>query len=318
MTTLAPFPLTTWFTKFWRDTRAEVGGEPAAPAAAPAVPAAPAPPVEAPTAPAAPAAPAEPAVAAPAEPVAPAAAPVDPRAEQYSKLYQDGTVPEATPASTEEGIAKINARLDKLAPGAPAPAEGPTKTFMELLESGDSAAAVKVLRDEIRNDLKADFEASKMDSRAITEQATAMARIERQNEQFVEGIRSQHPELAPFEPFIRDKADKLLTLAHSRGTIKSGEDYVVAYQTAVKAAVEEIQKAVGTVRAAGKDEAMVSKEQVLAASTISPTLVPQGTERAPGDQTPQDPAAATDAYIAMRQKRNDRNHGLTQPQTNVV
>ncbi len=314
MTTPVFLTLTTWFTKFWCDTRAEVGGE-SAPAAEPA---APAPPVETPAAPAAPAAPSEPAAVAPVEPAAPAAAPTDPRAEQYSKLYHDGTVPETKPASTEEGIAKINARLDKLTPGAPAPAEGPAKTFMELLESGESAAAVKVLSDEIRNGLKADIEASKLDSRTITEQATAMARIERQNEQFVEGIRSQHPELAPFEGFIRDKADKLLNLAHSRGTIKSGEDYVVAYQTAVKTAVEEIQKAVGTVRAAGKDEAMVAKEQVLAASTISPTLVPQGTERVPGDQTPQDPQDAASAYIAMRQKQNDRNHSLTQPQTNVV
>jgi hypothetical protein len=234
-----------------------------------------------------PAAPVEPAPTAPVEP-APAAA--DPIAERLAaidamlaKLAQVPTV--AQPPAAEPPVAQ------------PAPTPG-NDDWLALLQQGKIAEAETVMANKF---------SAKAKEEAIT-QALDLFRVETQITDFLTNLRGENQDLLPLEGLIAVNAQRMLEAASTAGRIRSTADYVEQYKAAVNAATAEARKLYQQIRAAGKDEALTSKREVLASSTIPPSPVAdRGTPATPAEPQPH---TASD-YLAERQARSARQRGMS-------
>jgi hypothetical protein len=253
----------------------------------------------------------------------------NPRQELYAKYEQlyggtplppppvEAQVPEAAPVapvvpppaappddfrgtlkSLQDEIAALKAQLKPVpAPVAPPP---PPQSFVDKLREGDFEGAEALLINKAKDAVTA--EASQ---RAFTEAVEAI-RVQNDIESFVARLRAENPDVVPFERYLNAPVQARIESAKQEGKIQTAADFVREYKAAVEAEVSEIRKISQQYRAAGKSEAMVTKREVISATTLQPQLVTQdrtGQPTEPQAESPQD-------YLASRLERLQRMKGL--------
>jgi hypothetical protein len=265
------------------------------------------------------------------QPVAPAPeAPQTPRQEVYAKYEQlygnplaNQPAPPETPVPVEptpipapappvaappdEFQATIKALQDKIAqlegriPAPPPPPTSPPPvSFVDKLREGDFEGAEALLINKTREAVTAEAT-----QKAFTEAVEAI-RVQNEIESYVARLRAENPDVVPFERYLNAPVQARLEAAKNSGKVQSAADFVREYKAAVDAEVAELRKISQQYRAAGKSEAMVTKREVLSATTLQPQLVsPErtGQQEEPQVETPQD-------YLAERLARLARMKGL--------
>jgi hypothetical protein len=272
-----------------------------------------------------------PATPAPASPAAPAV-PLSAREAIYAQYYNNGepappaestptqpdgaalTAPAAPPpapgpdadlanlvTSLKTELAQLREQMAKppAQPEAPPAPEPELPSWLALLKEGKVDEAEAALAERVARTLV---------PQAIEQsvaQSRERARAEAEMESFVGTLRTENPDLIPMEKMIAYEAQEALTAAQAAGKIKSTGDLVAAYKTAVSESVDRARKLVQTIRGAGKQEALTTRKEVVAASTLPPQAVSN-------PQTPQaEPAAETaEDYFARRRAAQAARQGL--------
>jgi hypothetical protein len=195
--------------------------------------------------------------------------------------------------------------LEKLAqPQQPEPVAAPGATepppsWVELVRQGKIEDAEKALFSKFESKLKTE----------TTSEALEMFRVETEVNGFLSDLRAKNPDLVSFEDLIGVKAQAHLEAEFAGGKIHNTAAYLDAYKRAVNSAVADARNLVQQIRAAGKNEALTVKQEVLSSSPIAPNGVDQNRGALPnkGGQPP--PQTAQD-YIAQRQASAARRAGL--------
>lgn len=237
--------------------------------------------------------------------------------QKYEALYGSAPVDEAVvtdPVVTETASAEpvVDPRDAALAAMAaelaaikeavtpkPAPAEPVVQEdWLKLLADGKKTEGEQALLKLL---------APQIEQQAVQQ---AIARINMQSEinTYTEKVRADNADILPMEQYIANAANVRIQAAQAAGTIKTPADYVTVYKQAVAAEIENARKLVQTFRGAGKQEANVRNQVVVASPTIKPNAV--NTEREapkPGEPEVEDASS----YLAKRQAQHARNSGLS-------
>lgn len=238
----------------------------------------------------------------------------------YAKLYGDQVKPEpaaaepiaaAPPADDFKAIAAnlaaelaaIKASLAAKPTEVPAavPAE-PTKDWFTLLQEGKRTEAEQALIDLVTNS-----SANKIKQQTLVEGAE-LARTERAIETFNNQVRAENPDLLDVEDLVSLKAKDYFEQNQSK--IKTHKDYIDTYQSAVNSAVTDIRKILQRTRAVAKNEALTTKREVLATSTMTPNDIRSLSRETPAEG-PTAPDISPDSYMEMRRQNADLRRNPT-------
>ena len=235
----------------------------------------------------------------------------------YQKLYGQGNQPPAPeqpvapPAQTvdykaqyEQLAAQVQQLLAKQAEPAPAPAVPVTREdWFALLQSGKRTEAEGRLIDTVAQG------ASQKIIQETLVQAMELNRMEREIEDYNNSVRATNPDMLDVEDLISLKAEKEFNALLP--TVKNNKDYVTAYKTAVGKAVDSMRTVLRRQRAAAKNEAMTTRRDVLASTTMAPNDITnrQETGPSPNEQSENQLQSPTD-YLAARQAAYRRSTGV--------
>lgn len=233
---------------------------------------------------------------------------------RYSQMYQqEPATPPAEPVATPtpEPAAPVDTTqilLDRLAqleqrlapPPPPAPVAPPdpnaSKNWLEMLSTGDLAAAEAKLRETLKVP----------DQASVITQAVEQMRAEHEIQTFVSGLQASNTDLLPMEHFINASAQAELARVFTGKPSPSPTEYVAAFKTALNRSVADARKLVLELRGQGATNANTRNSQVLATPTFVPQAATAHRETPPSQETPESP----DAYIASRQAWQAKLRGL--------
>lgn len=245
----------------------------------------------------------------------------------YSKLYAapvavaEPAVEEITPAEPvaqapdlqalytqqNEVINELRNQIEALKPKpvAPAPVVDQTakKVAMEewvtLMSQGDYAKAEDLLLEVLGPKLQ-----QKMQPQ-IVQQSVEANNAEREINQFVATFESENSDLMHLKDYVVLGAEKRLERAQNEGKIKSPADFVREYKLAVTEETNTLRKQFQLTRAAGKEEALITRRDVLSATTMEPSGLqqPQSNSKSQVVATPLD-------YIAERRAKMAGYQGM--------
>jgi hypothetical protein len=230
----------------------------------------------------------------------------------YQKLYGQGNQPpaaEITPPNSTlpaqepdykalyaQQAQQLQAILEKLnapAPTAAVAPPAPTEDWFALLQAGKRTEAEQVLKDYVAQGAQ-----QKIIQETLV-QAMELNRMEREIEDFNNSVRASNSDMLDVEDLISLKAEKEFSLLQP--TIKNNKDYIAAYKTAVNKSVDAMRNTMRRTRAAAKNEALTTKREVLASTTMAPNDITQRQETsAPHGETENQMQSPTD-YLAARQ-----------------
>ena len=195
---------------------------------------------------------------------------------------------ESLAAQVQQLIAK------QAAPPQPTAPPTPAEDWFSLLQSGKRTEAEQVLKDYIAQG------ASQKIIQETLVQAMELNRMEREIEDYNNSVRATNPDMLDVEDLISLKAEKEFNALLP--TVKNNKDYVNAYKTAVGKAVDSMRTVLRRQRAAAKNEAMTTRRDVLASTTIAPNDITnrQETGPSPNEQSESQLQSPTD-YLAARQ-----------------
>jgi hypothetical protein len=206
----------------------------------------------------------------------------------------------------ETSIAQVAELLQKL--GTPtavtSPVEEKAGDFISMWRDGKIDEGVEILAKELEKRM------GSKTVQAAAEQATQTIKFENEINTFIESIRSNNPELEPFEDMVAAKAQRLLTNVDF--TSMSPPDGLKKYKEAVNAAVVETRKIVQQIRGAGKEEALTANKRVISSTPVSPTKVENVTRDVitPASELDKNKLETTDEYLAKRYNAEARRSGM--------
>lgn len=175
----------------------------------------------------------------------------------------------------------------------------PAEDWFALLQAGKRTEAEQTLKDYVANG------AAKQIEQSVLVRAVELARTERDIEDFNRSVRAANPDLLDVEDLVSLKAQA--KLAPLEPTFKSPKDYSDAYKRVVNEAVEDIRKLLQRTRAAAKNEAMTTRREVLASTTMNPNDIGRREQTADGSQPPQaEPDTSPQSYIEMRKAQSQQ------------
>jgi hypothetical protein len=221
-------------------------------------------------------------------PVEPPQEPSTPQEPSLTTPPQEPT-PQAAPAPPQlpqeylDTIRSLQAELASIKQALPAPPSPPPPPDpLDHLRQGRYNEFVQAIADQVRTAV-----APTTTAEAVT-QALQMFRVESEVTKFLSEIRSQNPEIASMEKlgWLDAPIQQRVLAAKEAGAIKSPDDYVRVYKEAVNAEVDKARNFFQTLRAAGKQEALTTKQEVLRATPVTPQAIqtPQPTQDDPNKQ----------------------------------
>jgi hypothetical protein len=226
---------------------------------------------------------------------------------QPAEPAQPPAAPSADLAATIAQVveSKLTEALARFSPAAPPPAAPPEpaapvapEDWLSLLQQGKRDEAMQALTAQVAG-------AAKQQS---IQEALELFRVETDITSFVNDLRGKNPDLVPLEDLISVRAAQRLEATKAKGLIRSTADYVREYKAAVNAAAEDAKQLVQQIRAAGKQEAMTTKSQVVAASVVPPKAVEAN--RGAAAQPPAEPDISAQSYLARRMALSAQRRGL--------
>lgn len=221
------------------------------------------------------------------------------RAAIYSKLYTTPEVaaapaaePEPQTVATPEAptvpdystlianqqtiIENLQAQITQLQPKpAPAPTPDPSASkavmeeWMGFMANGDYVAAEEFLLDKLGPKLQQRMQPQ------IVQQSVEATNAERDITNFVSSFEDANADLMPFKDYVVLGAERRLNIAQNEGKIKSTADFVREYKLAVTEEANTLRKQFQLSRAAGKEEALTTRREVLSATTLEPNGITQ-------------------------------------------
>jgi hypothetical protein len=193
------------------------------------------------------------------------------------------------------------------APQTPAP-PAPQPTFVDLLREGKFDEAEKLIIDKATAQIRSTMVPEVLESSVA--QNRSIARAEAEIEKFVNQVRTENADLAPFEGYVVYQAEQAMARQRAEGKINSTEDLVKAYKENVLEALKNTRTIAQTFRGAGKQEAMTTRSEVLSTSTVPPNGVDtsRGQVQQTEDQPLKEPTVSD--YLAARTAQQNRNKQL--------
>jgi len=231
------------------------------------------------------------------------AEPIQETAEQrYARLYtQPAQAPAAAPAPPPptpvvdttiiESLKEELANIKKLVtPQAPAPQ--PLTPWFEELKQGNWEKAEADLISRVRGQVLAEAK-----QQAVAESNEAL-KVQIAVDRYLAEMRSQNADIAPMERYIEAPVANRVRLAQEAGKIRTSDDFIREYKSAVDAEVQEIRKLTGQYRAAGQQVATTRQKEILAATPLSPQAVTPPASEPGQPQTP--PVETAEDYFTRR------------------
>lgn len=179
---------------------------------------------------------------------------------------------------------------------APPPAP-PAPDWFDLLKEGKRTEAEAAFANKLIAD------AGKGIVQQSVQEALEMVRVRGEVEHINNDLRVKNPDLVPLEKFIAMDAE--VRFRQAQNTIKSPDDYVRVYHESVTSAADEARKLVQQLRAAGKDEAMTIRQEIISSTGVAPNLLKTANRDAIGQpinpgQT--EPDMSPSSYLEQRRQ----------------
>lgn len=179
-------------------------------------------------------------------------------------------------------------------------AKGAPEGWMAELQAGNIKAAQEMLEQQMAQAVKPQIE------QEILARTADVVRAELDTRQFVDNLKAQMPEVVPFEPYISAFVER--RMAKEAASASTVSEYVEIYKKVVQEEMTKAREAIQQTRAAGKEEALQVRQEVLSASTV-----PKGQEGDKGALTPpQEPKPLSPAeYYAARMQQFLKTRGVS-------
>jgi hypothetical protein len=238
-----------------------------------------------------------------AQPVAPAS--VVPIAEPGAPVpVVETPVPQFTDTlALQATIAQLQAEVAALKPKPVAlpvveVAKAPMESWVELMAQSKYTEAEELLFRHFAPRIQAYIQPQ------LVQQAAASANAEREIQSFITDFERSNTDLLSMRDYVIAGSERRLLAAQNEGKIKSPADFVTEYKAAVTTEANELRVKLQLARGAGRDEALVTRREVLSATTLEPTAI-----QMPQNNTKPAPMSNVD-YIAMRQNRTRILNGM--------
>lgn len=257
------------------------------------------------------------------------------REQLYARVYGPGTpvepaVPAAPPAPVTpavdpqlaETLSNLQAELAALraaqAPQQPQTPPAPVEVtpeqklqWVEKIRQGDFAGAEASMRDSIAAQIKREqlAEIERLRSQSYQDSLQAV-QVQMDMREYLNETRRNNPDLVQFERYLNAPVAEAMNAAQAAGKIKTPQDFLREYKTAVTSTLEDFRKLSQAFRAAGKDEALVRERQVLSSQPLTPQQVQSIQAPQPGSQNPSGEGETMQDYFARRRADESRRRGL--------
>lgn len=235
------------------------------------------------------------------EPVAETPQAVEPVAEPAA-VEPVAPVLDANTLALQAVVAELAALKAQMAPKPEPvkPAEQIAQAdWLALLAEGKKAEGEKALLQLLGPDIQ----------RQAVQEALQQIDMQRDINDFVTKVRADNADILPMENYVAAAANARIQQAEAQGLIKTPADRVTVYKQAVTAEIENARKLVQTFRGAGKQEAAVRNQTIVASPTIKPNSVNAEREAPKGAGEPE--VETAQSYLAKRQQQHARNSGLS-------
>ncbi len=169
--------------------------------------------------------------------------------------------------------------------------------WMAELQAGNIKQAQELLERQMAEAVKPQLE------QELLSRTADVVRAELDTRQFVDGLRAQMPEVKPLEPYIGAYVERRMAVeAQNAGTIA---EYVEKYKQIVQEEMQKARDAIQQLRAAGKEEALQTKSEVLSASMLPK---PEGDKGVVTNPQPQ--PLSPEEYYRARMQQHLRTKGI--------
>lgn len=177
--------------------------------------------------------------------------------------------------------------------------KGVPEGWMAELQAGNIKQAQELLERQMAEAVRPQLE------REILTRAADVVRAELDTRQFVDSLRAKMPEVQPLEPYISAYVERRMAVEGQNAT--SIAEYVDIYKRVVEEEMTKAREAIQQLRAAGKNEAMQVKQEVLSASTLPSSSGDKGAVEKPTEPAPLSPQE----YFAERMRQHLRFRGIS-------
>ena len=237
--------------------------------------------------------------------------------QKYARLYSQApqvqapqTSPVTSPApqalspEITETLSALRQELAELRARTPQAPQTPTPApvgWVEKIRQGDFEGAEKALTETVRSQIIREVEDQAF------QKSTAATQVQLAIDRHLTQVRLTNPDLARFERYLEAPVNTRVEAARVAGRIRSSDDFVREYKSAVDAEVLELRNLGLQYRAEGATQAMTRQQTVQNAFTPPPQQV--------GDHTTPNPALSqqgesTEDYFTRRQASGARLRNL--------
>lgn len=105
---------------------------------------------------------------------------------------------------------------------------------------------------------------------AAVEKAVQAVKIESEVRSFADQLRRENEDIAPLEPLVVSKVETRMAQLIRDGELKELSDYASKYKQILADEMARAREVVQQLRAAGKQEAMQVKQEVVASTPVEP------------------------------------------------
>lgn len=209
-------------------------------------------------------------------------------------------------SSLKADIEGLKSKLDAPAsatPQTPQPVESSQASdWLGYLQQGEFEKGKQALREEIAKTVGPEIR-----QQAINETLETF-RVQQEATSFINALREKNPEVLPLEDLISVRVNARMDKAKAEGKLNTSQDFLDVYKASVQAEVDAARNIIHQLRADGKNEALVTKREVLSATPMTPQPIDQSRMN-PKPQEAQ-PETVED-YIAKRTKQSWVLRGLS-------
>lgn len=172
--------------------------------------------------------------------------------------------------------------------------------FLDLYARGDKEGARQALIKEMAPQIKADL------TRSISQDVIRTQRAETEIREYGNRLRTENPELVPFERAISLEAQDMVRQAVRQEIVKTVEEYVSASKQALKLTVDAYKKRTLALRGEGVTQAQTRQTQVVSSGAVSPGQ----TQKVSSDGQSQEPDVSAKSYLERRREINRAGRGI--------
>jgi hypothetical protein len=143
-------------------------------------------------------------------------------------------------------------------------------------------------------------------TRTISQDVIRTQRAETEIREYGNRLRTENPELVPFERSISLEAQDMVRQAVQQELVRTVEEYVSASKQALKLTVDAFKKRALALKGEGVTQAQTRQTQVVSSSAVKPG---QTQIQSSADQS-QEPDVSAKSYLERRRELNRAGRGI--------